>query len=143
MTKKPGAAKMSGRQLNHYTIFTFTDFFWQQTSKQQQTFLKQLNSQIPQLAERVFLYHIFPTRCEGDLMIWSALQVDEPQQAASFFTRFASTTSSWRQYLKPLNTLWGFTRPSLYATGKSSQELNPFSGGTQTLSCHLPFPQDF
>ncbi len=115
----------SSRQLNHYTVFSFTDSFWQQPSKQQQAFLKQLSKQIPQLAEQVFLYHIFPTRSEGDLMIWSAVQVDDPLRPASFFTQFSSTTASWRQYLKPLTTLWGFTRPSLYSTGKSSQELDP------------------
>jgi chlorite dismutase len=139
MTKKTGAAKVSGRQLNHYTVFAFTDLFWQQTSKQQQAFLKQLDSQISQLAERVFLYHIFPTRSEGDLMLWSALSADDPQQAASFFTRFASTTSSWRQYLKPLNTLWGFTRPSHYATGKSSQEIDPFQAERKPYLVIYPF----
>ena len=115
----------SSRQLNHYTVFSFTDSFWQQPSKQRQAFLQQLNEQIPQLAEHVYLYHIFPTRPEGDLMIWSAVQVDDPQKPASFFTQISSTTASWRQYLKPINTLWGFTRPSVYSTGKSSQELDP------------------
>jgi chlorite dismutase len=115
----------SSRQLNHYTLFSFTDFFWQQPSKQRQAFLKQLSEQIPQLAEHVYLYHIFPTRSEGDLMIWSAVQVDDPQQPANFFTQISSTTASWRQYLEPINTLWGFTRPSVYSTGKSSQELDP------------------
>ena len=132
----------SSRQLNHYSVFSFTDFFWQQPSKQQQAFLKQLSEQIPQLAEQVFLYHVFPTRTEGDLMIWSAVQVDDPQRPASFFTHFSSTTASWRQYLKPLTTLWGFTRPSVYSTGKSSQELDPLVPERRPYSCPLPLCED-
>ncbi len=129
----------SSRQLNHYTVFSFTDSFWQQPSKQRQDFLKQLGKQIPQIADQVYLYHIFPTRSEGDLMIWSAVQVDDPQKPASFFTQFSSTTASWRQYLKPLNTLWGFTRPSVYSTGKSSQELDPFVAERRPYLVVYPF----
>lgn len=129
----------ASRQLNHYTVFSFTDFFWQQPAKQKQTFLKHLGKEIPQLAEQVFLYQIFPTRSESDLMIWSALHVDDPEKAAVFFSQFSSTTASWRKYLKPVDTLWGFTRPSVYSTGKSSQELDPFVAERQPYLVVYPF----
>jgi len=127
------------RQFNHYTFFSFTDYYWQQPSEKRQAFLEELKSGIPQLAEQAFLYNIFPTRSEGDLMIWSAAQVEDTQTPHTFFSGFADKTSSWRPYLKPLNTLWGFTRPTDYASGKSSQELNPFEAERRPYLVIYPF----
>ena len=130
---------MSDRQLNHYAVFAFTNLFWQQTSKQRQAFLKELGTEIPQLAERVYLYNIFPTRREGDLMIWSALGVEGPHTASKFFRGFALKTTPWRRFLQPLNTLWGFTRPTIYASGKSSQILDPFESERRPYLVIYPF----
>ena len=127
------------RQLNHYTFLSFTDYYWQQASEKRQAFLEELKDGIPRLAEQVSLYNIFPTRSEGDLMIWSALQVEDTQTPSTFFSGFADKTSSWRPYLKPLNTLWGFTRPTDYASGKSSQELNPFEAERRPYLVIYPF----
>jgi chlorite dismutase len=127
------------RQLNHYAVLSFTDFYWQQPSERRKAFLEELRAGIPQLAEQVFLYNIFPTRSAGDLIIWSALQVEDTQTAGSFFSEYADKTSSWRPFLKPLNTLWGFTRPTDYASGKSSQELNPFDSERRPYLVIYPF----
>ena len=99
------------RQLNHYSVLSFTDFYWQQPSEKRQAFLEELKAGIPQLAERVFLYNIFPTRSEGDLLLWSAVQVDDTHTPGTYFSGYADKASSWRAFLKPLNTLWGFTQP--------------------------------
>ncbi|MDA2923470.1 chlorite dismutase family protein [Acidobacteria bacterium AH-259-O06] len=130
---------MSERQLNHYAVFSFTDSFWQHTAEERRSFLKQLGTEIPGLADRVFLYNIFPTRSEGDVMIWSALRAEDPQAAGNFFRSFASMSVSWRQFLKPVNTLWGFTRPSVYASGKSSQELDPLQSERGSYLVVYPF----
>lgn len=127
------------RQLNHYAVFSFTNFYWQQPSKTRQAFLEELRVEIPQLAKRSFLYNIFPTRSEGDIMIWSAIQAEETQEAGHFFAKFADTTNSWRSFLNPLNILWGFTRPTVYASGKSSQELNPFESERRPYLVIYPF----
>lgn len=130
---------MADRQLNHYSVFAFTDSFWQQASGSRQSFLQQMADQIPELADRVFLYNLFPTRADGDLLIWSALDVEDNQTAGGFLHRFAATSASWRHYLKPINTLWGFTRPSVYASGKSSQELNPLQSERGSYLIVYPF----
>lgn len=117
---------MPERELSHYAVFAFTDLYWQQPAEQRKHFLKRLEETIPQLAQRVFSYSIFPTRSDADLMLWSAAGSVGPEAAGEFFRKFATTVSSWRPFLKPIDTLWGFTRPSQYASGKSSQELDPF-----------------
>jgi chlorite dismutase len=137
MTKKEN--KVSERQFSHYGFFRFTDSYWQQTNKQRQSFLKQLTKEIPEIAERVYLYTIFPTRPEVDFMIWSALKVDNPRSVGDFFNCANSRISQWRKFLQPVNTLWGFTRPSVYASGKSAQELDPFDPTRQPYLVVYPF----
>ncbi len=127
------------RQFNHYGFFRFTNSYWQQTASQRRSFLKELIQDIPDMAEQVYLYSIFPTRPEADLMIWSALKVEDPKQVGDFFSRAAGKTSRWRQFLTPVDTLWGFTRPSVYASGKSSQELDPFQNQRRPYLVIYPF----
>jgi len=126
-------------QLNHYAPFSFTDDYWRQDSGDRKGFLEELNQDLAKLADRVFLYNIFPTRSESDLLIWSAIEAKEPGYSKEFFLRFTSVSSKWRQFLRPTNTLWGFTRPSMYASGKSSQELNPFQGERKPYLIVYPF----
>ena len=130
---------MSEKQLNHYSVFRFTEFFWQKPKTERRDFLNQLDREISALSEKVHLYNIFPTRPEGDLMIWSALWADDPKAAGEFIRHFATTAASWRSCLRPANILWGFTRPSMYASGKSSQELNPFKGERRPYLVVYPF----
>ena len=130
---------MTEKQLNHYAIFAFTEDHWQQVKEDRKSFLGQLSEELPQLAEMVFAYSLYPTRPEAELMIWSAMKAEDPSITHQFMARFASTTSGWRQYLKPVNTLWGFTRPSQYTSGKSSQAIDPFSSERAPYLIAYPF----
>ena len=132
----------SSRQLNHYSVFSFTDFFWQQPSKQQQAFLKQLSQQIPQLAEQVFLYHIFPTRSEGDLMIWSAVQVNDPLRPASFFTQFSSTNRLLETVSQATHHPVGIHASFPLLDGEVLSGIGSVGARTQTLSCPLSLYQN-
>jgi chlorite dismutase len=102
-------------------------------------FLKQLREQLPQLAEKVHLYHIFPARPEADILIWSTLVADQNQVAGDFFGRFVRISNSWRLLLKPVDTLWGFTRSSIYYPGKSEQEIDPLSDQRKLHLVIYPF----
>ena len=127
------------RQLSHYGFFRFTDLHWQEERENRRRFLEQLSDEIPELAERVHLYRIYPTRPDVDLMIWSASSVGNPSNAGDFFVRFGSRTVKWRKHLKPVDALWGFTRPSTYSTGKSAQELDPFTSERGPYLIVYPF----
>ena len=129
----------SDRQLSHYGFFRFNDLYWQEEEKSRRKFLQQFADALPELAERVHLYRIYPTRPDIDLMVWSALRIGDPTSVADFFVRFGSITAPWRKYLKPMDTLWGFTRPSTYSTGKSAQELDPFTKTKKPYLIVYPF----
>ncbi len=47
--------------------------------------------------------------------------------AGDFFTRYAQTVEDWT-FADASQTLWGFTRPSMYARGKTEQDIDPFEG---------------
>jgi len=126
-------------QLSHYTPFSFTDAYWRLSSAERKEFLNRLAGDLPGLADRVYFYNLFPTRSEADVMVWSALAAKTPGTAREFFMRFAKVSSGWRQFLRPTHTLWGFTRPSVYASGKSSQELNPLEGERRPYLIVYPF----
>jgi chlorite dismutase len=130
---------MAERQLNHYGVFAFTEAYWAMDSASRRAFLHQMLEQAASLGERVFTYSIFPARPEADIMLWSAVVAEQNEVAAEFFLRYAHTTTHWRRYLKPVNTLWGFTRPSVYAPGKSEQELSPFDEKRRPYLIVYPF----
>jgi len=127
------------RTFSHYGFFQFTQSYWQQEESQRRSFLKEFIKSIPELSEKAYLYSIFPTRSEADLMVWNSFIVENSKDAGKFFSRAASKISNWRQFLKPVETLWGFTRPSVYASGKSSQELNPFQNQRRPYLIVYPF----
>lgn len=130
---------MAERQLNHFGIFAFTDSHWNLSSEQRQALLQQMAEQLPKLGERVYVYNIFPARPEADILIWSAMIAESNEVAEHFFTRYISICSAWRRYLKPVDMLWGFTRPSVYAPGKSEQELSPFDDSRKPYLVVYPF----
>jgi chlorite dismutase len=87
----------------------------------------------------VDVYQVFPTRADADLVVWSALPADEKEAAAAFFTRFARAVNPQRGFLQPVLTLWGFTRPSVYARGGSPQEIDPFATERKPYLIIYPF----
>jgi chlorite dismutase len=61
-----------------------------------------------------------------DFLIWSAWESEEGQVAESAFAGYSAAVGEWRQFVKPVQTLWGFTRASMYSRGKSEQDMDPF-----------------
>ena len=127
------------RTFSHYGFFQFTQSYWQQEESQRRSFLKEFIKSIPELSEKAYFYSIFPTRSEADLMIWNSFIVENSKDVGKFFGQAAGKISNWRQFLKPVETLWGFTRPSVYASGKSSQELDPFQNQRRPYLIVYPF----
>lgn len=130
---------MAERQLNHYGVYAFTDAYWALDPSQRQATLRQLVREASDLGERVYTYSVFPARPEADFLLWSALIAERTDTAHEFFQRYARVLNQWRAHLQPVDTLWGFTRPSIYAPGKSEQELNPFEGSRKPYLIVYPF----
>lgn len=130
---------MAERQLNHFGVFAFTDAYWALEPSQRRSVLDDWVQNISPLSERIYAYTIFPARAEADIMLWSARIAERNEVASELFLRYAQATAGWRAFLKPVNTLWGFTRPSVYAPGKSEQELNPFDDSRKPYLIAYPF----
>ncbi len=130
---------MAERQLNHYGIFAFTEEYWELEREERREFLTQMIEEAKGLGERVYTYTLFPARPEVDFLLWSAVIAEQPEVASQFFLRYAKMTAGWREFIQPVNTLWGFTRPSIYAPGKSEQELSPFDETRRPYLIVYPF----
>lgn len=130
---------MAERQLNHYGVFAFTEEYWEQEHSHRGAFLQRMVEEAQSLGERVHTYTLFPARAEADFILWSAVIAEQNEVASQFFLRYAKVTAGWREFVQPVNTLWGFTRPSQYAPGKSEQELSPFDETRKPYLIVYPF----
>ncbi|MGQ9880180.1 MAG: chlorite dismutase family protein [Armatimonadota bacterium] len=130
---------MAEKQLNHFGAFAFTDAYWALEPSRRRSVLDDWVQSMSCLSERMYTYTIFPARAEADTMLWSACIAERNEVASEFFLRYAQAVAGWRTFLKPVNTLWGFTRPSVYAPGKSEQELNPFDNLRKPYLIAYPF----
>jgi chlorite dismutase len=130
---------MVERTLNHFAVFTFNDAYWALSPEGRDDFRTRWLADLRDAAEQVNLYQVFPARADADLLVWSALHAEDPCDAASFFERFARAVNRQRVLIRPTLTLWGFTKPSIYARGPSAQEINPFTEERKTYLIIYPF----
>ena len=125
--------------LNHFTSFRFTQNYYNLPTPQRLQLHQEWLSAIRLSAECLWLYQVYPAISGVDLLAWSALSARETGQTSVFFTRFAQATNPFRQWLEPVGILWGYTRPSQYARGRSPQELDPFATERKPYLVMYPF----
>lgn len=131
---EPGVAS---RSLNHFGLYAFTQSFWEARERKKIGF--DLASAVREVAERTHAYRIFPARPEADLLLWSAQPVASGETTHKFFSDLARCLGPLRRYLAPVNTLWGFTRASDYSSGRSAQDIDPFSEERKPYLVIYPF----
>jgi chlorite dismutase len=132
-------AERSTRSLNHYTALAFTPAFWEAPAGDRTRIGREINKAMEGVAEKTYPYRIFPARPEADLLLWCALNVESSGTAQKFFGDFARCLGRFRRYLSPVDTLWGFTRASDYASGRPAQEIDPFDGERKPYLVIYPF----
>lgn len=130
---------MADRTLNHFGIYAFEPAFWALDGAARAKVLADLAVALPQLGEAVHTYAVHPARPESDLLLWAAARVENDDTAADFLTNYNRLLSPFRAYLRPVNTLWGFTRPSQYHPGKSPQLMDPFDPERRRYLVVYPF----
>jgi chlorite dismutase len=82
---------------------------------------------------------VYPAQSGADLLVWSAIEAEDPNQVAQFFEKFACATNPYRHLIEPANILWGFTKPSQYTKTRSNQEIDPFAEHRQPYLIMYPF----
>jgi chlorite dismutase len=135
MTTEP--AEQARRTFNHFALFSFKDAYWSLSSNEPAEFHKNWLAALRSSAQKVDLFQ--GTEHNVDLIIWSALTVQDNQDAAIFFGKFAKALAPYRHLIEQKDSLWGFTRPSQYSKARSKQEIDPFSDEHKTYLIIYPF----
>ena len=82
------------------------------------------------------------TDSRADVLVWCALAADEPCSASTFFDKLARATTPFRHLIRPVESLWGFTRPSQYTKARSAQEIDPFATTRKRYLVAYPFAKN-
>ncbi len=130
-------AEQSQRTFNHYALFSFKDAYWSLSVDERADFHKNWLSALRASAQKVDLFQ--GTEHDVDLIVWSALKVQDNQDAAIFFEKFAKALTPYRHLIEQKDSLWGFTRPSQYSKARSKQEIDPFSDEHKPYLIIYPF----
>ncbi len=127
------------RTLNHFSIFKFKDGYYQLGTNERKKFQQDFLEGVKNAAASVEIFQVYPTNMKGDILIWCALEADDPKTAEKFFTLFSQATNPCRHLIEPVFTLWGFTKPSQYTKTRSTQEIDPFSKKRKPYLVIYPF----
>lgn len=130
---------MAERILSLYATYAFTDAFWAVSEKERHEIRRRIVQEAGAMAEATHFYSLFPARSDADFMIWSSWVAEQPEVPAKAFANYQATTDEWRRFVKPTQTLWGFTKPSMYARGKSEQDMDPMDSARTTYLVVYPF----
>jgi len=127
----------TSRTLNHFALLSFKDAYWPLSPAARAEFHRDWLAGLRAAAHSVQVYQ--PTESGVDLIVWSALPVEDPAAAARFFDCSAKANNPYRAYLQPVHSLWGFTRPSQYTKTRSTQEIDPFDAARRRYLVIYPF----
>jgi chlorite dismutase len=127
------------RTLNHFALFTFKDAYWGLAPDARAEFHHAWLAGLRAAAQKVDVYQVFPSECNADVLVWSALPAEGQCETAEFFEQFARATNPHRGYVHADVTLWGYTRPSQYTKTRSMQEINPFAETRKPYLVIYPF----
>lgn len=130
---------MADRFLNHFAVLAFEPDFHRLSPEGRSQALDALQAATVGLAEAVHIHAVAPARADADLILWSAVPVQGEDAAADFFARFNKALAPLRAFVRPVNMLWGFTRPSQYHPGKSPQVLDPMEPARKRYLVVYPF----
>ncbi len=125
------------RTLNHFSLYAFTDVYWSLDVKARALFHADWLTGLRSAAHNVDMYQ--NTDSQADLLVWCALAADEPCDTSTFFEKQAKATTPFRRLIRPVQSLWGFTRPSQYTKTRSAQEIDPFAETRMRYLVMYPF----
>lgn len=131
---------MADRQLNLYAAYAYTDAYFALGDEERRAVRRQIADEAAGAAEVTNLYTVFPARPDTDFLVWSAWGASEDgRETEAAFAGYHARAEGWRRFVRPTQTLWGYTRVSQYARGKSEQDMDPFDGERQRYFVAYPF----
>ncbi len=130
-------AEQTPRTLNHFSLFSFTDAYWLLNENAKASFHEHWLAGLTAIATNFDVYQ--NTDARADLLMWCAVNAEDPAAASAFFERLATITTPYRNLIRPVDSLWGFTRPSRYTKARSAQEIDPFATTRMRYLVAYPF----
>ena len=130
---------MPEKTINHFMFLKFNDAFWAAPAGQRSSFFEELSQELKADNGSTNFYQVSPLKAELDFMIWNAAPLASDRDESDFFDRLARGLHSRRRQLAPVTSLWGYTRPSVYARAPSPQEMDPFAAQRQPYLVLYPF----
>ncbi len=126
--------------LSQYLLVKFTQTFTEASPAQRNEWKEQILRSLTDAVDRFYIYQVFPAMAEADVLFWLTSKIDDKQTApARFFERLARCLNPYRMIFTVSRVFWGYTRPSIYAKGKSSQEINPYADKRKKYLIVYPF----
>ncbi len=125
--------------ISHFAMFRFREEYYRLPEAERQSLLKRFWGESQESASSVFVYQVYPLQSGVDLMVWSSQPVGSPEEPAQFFERVACASLPHRQFIEPVQALWGFTRPSQYTKSRSTQEIDPLTPQRKRYLVLYPF----
>jgi len=135
--KTDSTEEISQRTFNHYGLIAFKDSYWSLGVEERVEFHNNWLTALRDSAQKVDIFQ--GTEHDVDLIIWSALAVNDAKDPAVFFEKLTTAMSPYRHLVEHKDSLWGFTRPSQYSKARSKQEVDPFSGERKPYLIIYPF----
>jgi chlorite dismutase len=130
-------AEQTPRTLNHLALFSFTDAYWQLNENAKASFHEHWLAGLSAIATNFDIYQNTDSR--ADLLMWCAVNAEDAAAASTFFGKLATITTPYRNFVRPVESLWGFTRPSQYTKARSAQEIDPFATTRMSYLVAYPF----
>jgi chlorite dismutase len=127
------------RTLNHFSLIRFTPRYWQSAASERREHVDRWLAATSGVARATHLYQVAGLEAENDLLVWSAVEADDPAAPALFFSAWVEALAPVRTLLEVRDTLWGLTLPSPYTKTRSAQELDPFRGRRLPYLVVYPF----
>jgi len=127
------------RTLNHFALYAFTEADWSLGKEQKSSFHKDWLAGLRTSAHTVDILQ--NTDSKAEVLVWCALEADDREGCSSstFFEKLAQATTPYRHLIRPMDSLWGFTRPSQYTKARSAQEIDPFAETRMKYLVMYPF----
>jgi len=127
------------RSFNHFALLRFGDGHWSQGSDARRRAVGSALADLRGGVDALHLYQLFGVEPGPDLMVWTAVEGNDPGIPARVFSHLARALNSIRHAVSLTTALWGFTQPSQYTKTKSRQEIDPFTAERLPYLVMYPF----
>jgi chlorite dismutase len=127
------------KSINHFSYLKLSDAFWALPPERQQGLFTSLAQELHNERGCSYFYQVAPLKADADFMIWNSAPLESDKDEAAFFERLGRAVNARRGLLQPVESLWGYTKPSVYAHAPSPQEIDPFADQRGTYLVLYPF----